>query len=133
LADGTYDADNLTYALLTATPTDATAQDWNTDGNILSELSTSEVASYAREAMGTATIAEDDTGNEATIDYADIDFGALEAPAITPALECTAGVAIDLTSSEVMWVQAFAAGATPTGATFKVIVPTDGLAAVVHG
>lgn len=125
VADGTFDADNLTLALLTVTPADATAVDWNTDADITNEVSTGSVASYARTALGTATITEDDTNDEAAIDYADVDFGSLEAGA-TPT--CT--VAIDLTSDEVMWVAALTSPTATDGSNYTVVVPTDGLAAV---
>lgn len=124
-ATGEFDPDNLTMALLTATPADATAVDWNTASDITNEVSSGVVASYARTAMGTATITEDDTANEAQIDYADVDFGALEVGA-TPT--CT--VAIDLTTSEVMWVSAFTSPQPTNGTDYVVAAPATGLAAV---
>lgn len=130
LADGTFDADNLTLALLTTTPSDAAARDWNLDTDIVDELPTAEVSNYSRTAMGTATIAENDTADEGWIDYADTAFGSLVAPAITPALEVTAMAAIDLTSDEVMWVQEAVAGVTPDGTPFTIAWPTDGAAAL---
>ena len=131
LADGTFNANNLTVALLTATPTDAVAVDWNLDTDIVAELTTTEVSNYVRTALGTATITEDDTADESPIDYADTGFGSLNAPAVTPALQVTACVAIDLTSDEVMWVQQLTAGATPDGTPFTVAWATNGAAAVL--
>lgn len=125
VADGSFNPDNLTMALLTVTPADATAVDWNTDADITNEVSPGAVASYARTAMGTATITEDDTNDEAAIDYADIDFGALETGA-TPT--CT--VAIDLTSDEVIWVAALSSPTATDGSNFTVTPPPNGLAAV---
>ena len=67
---------------------------------------------------------------EAGSSYANTAFGSLNAPAITPALEVTAGAAIDLTSDEVMWVQEFVSGETPDGTPFTVAWPSNGAAAV---
>jgi hypothetical protein len=125
VADGTFDPDNLTMALLTTTPADATAVDWNTDADLVDEVDTGDVASYVRTALGTATITEDDTADEATIDYADVDFGALEAGA-TP----SSTAAIDLTSDEVMWVAALTSPTATDGSNFTVVPPSGGLAAV---
>lgn len=132
LADGTFDADDLTMGLLTATPAPATARDWNTDADIVDELTTAEVASYSRTALGTATVTEDDTADEAQLDYADVNFGILEAPAVTPSLEVTACVAINITSSEVMWVQALVEPLKTNGFIAVIQVPALGLAAVGH-
>ncbi|MCP3949439.1 MAG: hypothetical protein GY926_06255 [bacterium] len=127
LADGTFDADNLELAILTTTPSDATARDWNDDGDITSEMTTGQVSNYARQDMGTATIAEDDASDEVTIDYADTAFGSLVAP--TPGtIDGTALCAIDKTSSEVMWVQALTAAAKTNGAAYTIVWPSDGAA-----
>lgn len=127
LADGTFAPGNLELALLTATPANATAQDWNTEGDLVAEVTTGAVASYAREAMGTATAAENDTANEATLDYADTSFGTLEAGATV-----TAVAAIDITSNEVMWVAALGTPAPTNGQTFTIVWPSNGAAAVAH-
>ncbi len=128
LADATFDADNLTMALLITVPSDATARDWNTDADLVDELTTAEVSNYSRTALGTATITENDTTDEVEIDYANLAFGSLVAPAVTPGLEVVAAAAIDLTSDEVMWVQALATGVTPNGSAFTIVVPSDGAA-----
>ena len=127
LADGTFDADNLTLALLTATPTDAAARDWNTDADIAAELTTGAVSNYSRTALGTATITEDDTADETKIDYLDTNFGALVAGGT-----CTACAAIDLTSNEVMWVDVFTASAATDGTNYVVQWASAGAAAVGH-
>jgi hypothetical protein len=127
LADGTYDAGNLTLALLTATPTEAAALDWNTEADLVDEVTTGAVASYARAAMSTATIAEDDTANESTIDFADTSFGTLEVGAT---VTCTA--ALDLTSDEVMWVAETATPTPTSGDTFTIVWPANGAAAIVQ-
>ncbi len=130
LADGTFDADNLTMALLVATIPAATIVDWNVDTDITDELDTLEVSNYVRTAMGSATITENDTTDEAEIDYGNTSFGALVAPAITPALTVSSFAVIRISTSEVMWVQDATVPSTPNGLTFTVDYPTGGPAFV---
>lgn len=125
VADGSFDAGNLTLALLTATPTDAAARDWNVVGDIVSEVTTGAVSNYVRTVLGSATITEDDTGDEVTIDYADTAMGALVAGA-----SVTAVCAIRITTSEVMWVAALTGTAVTDGTAFTVVWPTTGAAYV---
>ncbi len=127
LADSTFAPNNLELALLTATPSDATARDWNTQSDMTGEVTTGAVASYTRHALGTATITENDTADEAQIDYADTSFGVLQAGATV-----TAVAALDITSHEVMWVAALGTSAPTNGQTFTVVHPATGAAAVVH-
>lgn len=126
-ADGTFAPDNLTLSLHTgAVPADATIVDYNTDADLSNEVSTGAVASYAREPLGTATITEDDTANEAQIDYGDADYGSLETGA-TP----TYCAAIDLTSDEVMWVAEIPSPVATNGNNYTVVLPATGAAAAI--
>lgn len=127
LADGTFDADNLECALLTSTPTDAIARDWNTDSDLVDEVSTGDVSNYARVAMGTATITENDTDDEVDIDYADTAFGSLVSGATVTAI-----AAIDLTSDEIMWVAALTSSVATDGSAFNVVWDADGAAYLDH-
>lgn len=124
-ATGEFDPDNLTMSLHAGSvPADSAIVDYNTDADLTNEVSTGAVASYARQALGTATVTEDDTANEAQLDYADVEFGTLETGA-TP----TYCAVIDLTSDEVMWVAEIPSPQATNGDTYTTVVPTDGLAA----
>ncbi len=125
VADGSFDPDDLTLALLTTTPTDATARDWNLDTDLVDEMSTGDVANYARAAMGTATITEDDAADQVDIDYADTSFGALVTGATATAI-----AAISITTDEVMWVAALTAPAATDGTAYTVVWPVGGAAYV---
>lgn len=117
-------------ALLVASIPAATIVDWNVDTDVTDELDTAEVSNYSRTVMGAATITENDTDDTADIDYVDLSFGALVAPAITPALTVSAFAVIRITTSEVMWVQDALVPSTPNGLTFTVRYPTGGPANV---
>lgn len=97
---GTLELGVLEAALLTIS-VNSSARLWNTDADLVAELTTAEVANYARAAITGATVVEDDVAAEAVIDFADTSFGALVAPATGDRVAAVA--VIDTVTSDVIW------------------------------
>jgi hypothetical protein len=129
---GTFDPTALELALLTAAPAPAVARLWNTEADIVGELTTTEVANYLRKPLLSPTTTEWDDYHEARLDFADTAFGSLVVPAVTPSLQVVAVAAIDTVTNDVMWVADLVTRQTPNGQPFTVVWPANGAAAARH-
>ena len=128
LLAGTFDPAVLELALLTAAPPPPVARLWNTDADLAAELTTGEVANYARQALTVPAATEWDTVGEGRLAFADTPFGALVAP-VTAGVAVRAVAVIDTGNSDVLWVAGLANPQTPNGQPFTVQWPALGAAA----